>query len=109
MVSAESPKIQRHEERGFFLTIPFPGEKDPTVLYVADKDFLNLKELVGKDKDTSIDEFRDELQELLDHSGHNESHSFSEPLVKELMTVVQEQPEPEQTEIDDPLDNSNIG
>jgi len=99
-----SPEIERFEERGFFLTIPFSDEDDSTVLYVADQDFETLKELLD-DADTSWQEFRDEIIELLDHSGHAGDHNFSRELVENLMDVVRNQPRPEESEIDDPLDD----
>lgn len=97
--------IERYDQRGFFLTIPFEGEENPTVLYVADKDFENLKELLdGGDSDWT--DVRDEIQELLDHSGHEGEHEFTESLVKAIMGTLREQPLPEETSIEDPLEDS---
>lgn len=100
----DSPTLERYEQRGFFLTIPFEGEENPTVLYVADKDFENLKEMLESD-DTDWTDLRDEIQELLDHSGHAGEHEFTESLVTDLMTTLREQDPPEETSIEDPLED----
>jgi len=99
-------RLERYEERGFFLSIPFPGENSPTVLYVADRDFENLHDIV-EDEDNDWTDLRDEIRELLDHSGHEGDHEFTESLVRSLMTVIREQEPPEDTEIEDPLDDLN--
>jgi DNA-binding ferritin-like protein len=101
---SSAPKIERYEQRGFFLHIPFPGEENPTVLYVADRDFENLHEIVDDDEKDWTD-FRDEVQELLDHSGHEGDHEFSESLTHSLMDVIQEEDLPDETEIEDPLED----
>lgn len=99
-----SPEIERFEERGFFLTLPFPDEDSPTVLYVADKDFETLKDL-AENTETSWRDLRDELQELLDHSGHEENHTFSRAFIKEISDLLADQKRPEKTSIEDPLED----
>lgn len=96
-------RIERYDQRGFFLHIPFPREENTTVLYVADRDFENLHEIID-DEDQELSDFRDEIQELLDHSGHEGEHDFSDELTRSLMTVIENEDPPEDTEIDDPLD-----
>ncbi len=99
-----SVKVERYEDRGFFLTLPFPGDENPTLLYVADQDFETLKDLV-EGGDPEWIEVRDELQELLDHSGHDEDHTFDEELIEEIVEVLDAEPRPESTTIGDPLED----
>lgn len=61
------------EDRGVFLGIPFEGETDPTVLFVAARDFEQLVEM-AEDPGKGWTELRDELFELLEHSGHDREH-----------------------------------
>ncbi len=97
-------RIERYEERGFFLHIPFPEKDNPTVLYVADRDFENLHGIID-DEDQDWTDFRDEVIELLEHSGHECDYDFTESLVRELVEVVREQDPPDETEIKDPLED----
>jgi hypothetical protein len=71
---------------------------------VADQDFETLKELI-EDADTEWTEVRDELQELLDHSGHPEDHTFDQELVENIIEVLHQQDLPESTSIEDPFEN----
>lgn len=98
------PSLERYEERGFFLEIPFPDENSVTVLYIADKDFVKLKDLT-EDSDSGWEPIRDELCELLEHSGHDEDHTFTESLVENISEVIGETHRPEETEIKDPLED----
>lgn len=100
----DTPNIERYEKRGFFLTIPFEGEENPTVLYVADRDFENLKELLDSE-DHDWTDLRDEIQELLDHSGHEGEHEFTESLVRAIADTLRAEDLPEETNIDDPLED----
>lgn len=61
------------EDRGVFLRIPFEGESDATVLFVADRDFENLVEM-AEDPAGDWTDLREELFELLEHSGHDREH-----------------------------------
>lgn len=64
------------EEEGYFFKIPFDGESDTTLIFVAERDFSEFKEMAA-DSDDSWEDFRDELFELVEHTGHDEEHSLS--------------------------------
>lgn len=66
-------ELTPYEDGGVFLRIPFEGEAEPTLLFVAEQDFEGLLE-IARDPDRAWTELRDELFELLEHSGHDREH-----------------------------------
>jgi len=62
-----------YEDGGVFLRVPFEGEPDSTLLFVAERDFAGLLEL-ARDPDADWTDLRDEVFSLLEHSGHDQSH-----------------------------------
>lgn len=80
-------EINDSEFDGYFLEIEFDGEDETTLLFVAEKDFESLKNMAEKD-DASWDDFRDELMELLEHSGHDEDHELGEETTEEIRDII---------------------
>jgi hypothetical protein len=86
---SEALEINESEFDGFFLEITFDGEDDATMLFVADKDFESLKEM-ARDEEADWEDFKNELMELLEHSGHEEDHELSESTTEEIRDVIAE-------------------
>lgn len=97
------PKLEAFEKRGYFVHIPFEGEDTPTVLYVAHKDFESLQGLI-ENPDSDWEAFRDEIFSLLEHSGHEGEHTLTESTTRELMDLVESEELPDESQIDDPLE-----
>lgn len=89
----DTPSINRFEDRGYFLELTFDGEEEPTVLFVADRDFDSLKSL-AEDNQENWMELRDEIFELLEHSGHENEHQLGKDLTNRLReTLIDFEPE----------------
>lgn len=80
-------EINDSEFDGYFLEIEFDGEDETTLLFVAEKDFESLKNMAEND-DASWDDFRNELMELLEHSGHDEDHELGEESTREIRDII---------------------
>lgn len=105
-MTASEPELEEFEARGFFLHLPFEGEEDRTVLYVAHKDFDSLQGII-ENPDTSWEDFREEIFSLLEHSGHDQDHELSRSATEEIMDLVAAKELPEEPEIEDPLEDLN--
>ena len=81
--------FERFEDRGYFVELTFDREEDPTVVFVADRDFLGLENM-AEDSDADWESFREELFELLEHSGHREDHELGEQTTREVMKAFRE-------------------
>ena len=80
-------EINESEFDGYFLEIEFDGEDDKTMLFVAEKDFESLKSMAAKEE-ASWEDFRNELMELLEHSGHDEDHELGEETAREMRSIL---------------------
>lgn len=75
------------EEEGNFLRLQFDDLDEPMLLFVAEADYEKLEEMVDN-PDCTWQDFREELFELLEHSGHPEEHELGKDKVLQIQDKI---------------------